>query len=307
MSSFNLSNRRSAFTLVELLVVIAIIGILIALLLPAVQQARESARRIQCTNHLKQMGLGWHNHHDTFQHFPTGGYHWGYHITYVNGSPAFGPEQGASWAFQILPFLEQSSVHEGSGGADELGRSIIAIESPIDGYFCPSRRSPTAHNAVSDWYNFDTKKLALSERRSFKHAQIDYAASNYDSDGILFHSSTTTTNSGLMRMAMVTDGTSNTLMVGEKRLNILRLDEYQGDDNEGYTSGWDHDVIRSTRRQPLPDPKGGFGDYRFGSSHPGGFTTLLVDGSVRFIPYTIDLTMFDLLGKRSDGQVITLD
>ncbi|PHR96479.1 MAG: prepilin-type cleavage/methylation domain-containing protein [Blastopirellula sp.] len=319
MTSFNRGKSRRAFTLVELLVVIAIIGILIALLLPAVQQARESARRIQCTNHLKQIGLAWQNHHDTYKFFPTGGYHWSYHITYDRDSPAIGKQQGAGWAYQILPFMEQQNVYEGSGGADNLAKSIIAMETPIAGYYCPSRRPAIAHPENNDWYRCNTQKLTLSDKRRHEFAQTDYAASNSDRDGVLSRP----TNSGCngstptqpkdnhkqweITMSAITDGTSNTLMVGEKRLATQNLGKYQGDDNEGYTSGWDHDVLRSTRRQPLPDPRTGNGANRFGSSHPGGFNALLVDGSVRFIPYTIELTMFDRLGKRSDGQVLTLD
>ncbi len=108
---------RMGFTLVELLVVIAIIGILIALLLPAVQAAREAARRIECGNHLKQIGLGALNHHETHRHMPTGG--WGWRWT---GDPdkGFGKDQPGGWAFAILPFIEEQNLHDlGRGQSDK--------------------------------------------------------------------------------------------------------------------------------------------------------------------------------------------
>ncbi|PQO26438.1 DUF1559 domain-containing protein [Blastopirellula marina] len=311
--------RESGFTLVELLVVIAIIGVLIALLLPAVQQAREAARRMQCTNQLKQIGLAWHNHHDTYKTFPTGGYFWSYHITYANGSPAIGKDQGAGWGFQILPFMEQTAVWEGGSATDNLGRSIVSMETPISTYFCPSRRQPLAYGPVTDWYAFGPDKLCLTDKRSFGHAGTDYAAANAEGNGILARPSDNTGCSSSspsgpkkghrqdLGMHSISDGTSNTIMVGDKRLNIANLGNYQGDDNEGYTSGWDHDTVRYTNRVPLPDPKTNDGNQRFGSSHIGGINAVLADGSVRSITYQIDLATFTYLGNIDDGQPITLN
>lgn len=115
-------------------------------------------------------------------------------------------------------------------------------------------------------------------------------------------------NQGPITTALVSDGTSNTILVGEKRLNQLGLGNFQGDDNEGYTSGWDHDVIRYTDREPRPDPNasGAWGEERFGSSHPGGFQVVLADGSVRFLSFDIDLTNFVRLGRRNDGETVFL-
>src|SRR3954462_14429918 len=105
---------QRAFTLVELLVVIAIIGVLVALLLPAVQAAREAARRIQCTNNLKQIGLGFHNHTDINGHLPTGGWGWGW---VGDADLGAGKTQTGSWPFNILPYIEQKAIYDLSGGA----------------------------------------------------------------------------------------------------------------------------------------------------------------------------------------------
>src|SRR6476646_4881676 len=106
-------HRRRGFTLVEWLVVIAIIGVLVALLLPAVQAAREAARRMHCQNNLKQIGLGWHQHTDTHGHLPTGGWGWGWVGDADQGA---GINQTGSWPFNILPFIEQKAIYDMSGG-----------------------------------------------------------------------------------------------------------------------------------------------------------------------------------------------
>jgi prepilin-type N-terminal cleavage/methylation domain-containing protein/prepilin-type processing-associated H-X9-DG protein len=130
--------RQRGFTLVELLVVIAIIGILVALLLPAIQAAREAARRTQCKNHIKQIILAMHNHVTNQKVFPSGGIGpWPKIENYVSGGRPYGAEkQGLSWAFQILPYLEENAVHG-------IVTTPQMYEAAVDIYFCPSRRGPT--------------------------------------------------------------------------------------------------------------------------------------------------------------------
>jgi prepilin-type N-terminal cleavage/methylation domain-containing protein/prepilin-type processing-associated H-X9-DG protein len=131
---------RKAFTLVELLVVIAIIGGLVALLLPAIQAAREAARRTQCRNNLKNIGLSLLNYETAFNYFPTGGTTFGDRLECYcqNGKPWQAPKQGMSWAFQILPYLEQ-------GALANIGSSDIVQNTPVALYNCPSRRGPTQY------------------------------------------------------------------------------------------------------------------------------------------------------------------
>jgi prepilin-type N-terminal cleavage/methylation domain-containing protein/prepilin-type processing-associated H-X9-DG protein len=284
--------HRPGFTLIELLVVIAIIAVLIGLLLPAVQKVREAAARTQCANNLKQIGLAFHTHHDQYQFFPGGGWDWSTPPTYVNGSPAVGAQQQAGWGFQILPFIEATSVWRGGAATTDLGRIAVAVGTTNKVFFCPTRRPPQTVTFGDPGY-LNGAVLA--------RALCDYAASNYEGTGVVRQSQPNTT-------ASITDGLSNTLLAGDKRLDLLNLGQPQDDDNEGYTSGFDEDTIRRTAREsepPAPDPRDGFtGGLRFGSSHPGRFNVVLADGSVRSIAYSIDPAVFRRLGDKADGEVI---
>src|SRR5438067_7300612 len=221
--------RRSAFTLIELLVVIAIIGILVGLLLPAVQKIREAANRMKCQNNLKQIGLALHNHHDQLGKFPAGGQTWQDPPTYLAvGQPAQLDQQRGGWMFQILPFIEQDNAWRGANKTTIADCQIQAIGAKVPNFFCPSRGAPRSFTGGS-WYG---------PGGTYAHAQTDYAASNLENTGIIPY------GYNGRHMADIQDGTSTTLMVSEKRLNRTYLGQFQGDDNEGYTSGWDHDVER---------------------------------------------------------------
>jgi prepilin-type N-terminal cleavage/methylation domain-containing protein len=138
--------HRDGFTLVELLVVIAIIGILIALLLPAVQAARESSRRAHCSNNLKQLGLGFHNYEDTYKRFPHGGQGIQQQRTHsppVTGAITTGREQQWGWAYQILPYMEMQSLWE------EPNQDLIRA-TMVPGYFCPSRARERIFHRLQD-------------------------------------------------------------------------------------------------------------------------------------------------------------
>jgi prepilin-type N-terminal cleavage/methylation domain-containing protein/prepilin-type processing-associated H-X9-DG protein len=280
--------RPPGFTLIELLVVIAILAVLIAVLVPAVQKVRASAARAQCQNNLKQIGLAFHNHHNQFNYFPTGGWDWFCPPTYVNGQPAVGAQQQASWAFQILPYLDAENTWRAG--------PLIAIATPQPLYFCPLRRGPQTVTYQDEY------TPPLTNNGMVTHALGDYAASNWEGTGVVQRYKPN-------RISDITDGTASTLLVSEKRLNLANLGQPQPDDNEGYTAGWDEDTIRSTALSPEPDFLGTTWDRsrHFGSSHANGVNALFADGSVRAIAYTIDPVLFGYIGNKSDGQAVSFD
>jgi prepilin-type N-terminal cleavage/methylation domain-containing protein len=274
--------RRAGFTLVELLVVLAIIALLVGLLLPAVQKVREAAARTSCQNNLHQMGIAFLNHHDAQGYLPSGGWDWFYPPNYVGGTPAVGARQQAGWGFQILPWIEATNTWRAG--------PVVAIATPNRLFFCPARRPPQTVTYPDEY----TPPLTGGD---LTHALCDYAASNLDGTGVV-------TQYTPLRLTDITDGTSNTLLVGEKWLDLGDLGQVQPGDNEGYTVGWDHDTVRDTQQPPVPDNSSQPGDHsqQFGSSHPGMMNAVLADGSVHAILFSIDPTVFSYLGNRQDGQ-----
>jgi prepilin-type N-terminal cleavage/methylation domain-containing protein len=299
-----LSPSRRAFTLVELLVVIAIIGILVALLLPAVQAAREAARRTQCNNNLKQMGLALHNHHDTYKIFPTGGT-WPWeaqplaHPTPQNQNGGYGP----GWPFQILPFMEQANLYDQTLSTGNV--NFARINKPVEFYFCPSRRAPTVQ---VDRYLMDYASATPADSPNswdqFWYGQVWSNPQNVTYHGLIVRSG----NNRFSRMATAVDGLSNVILIGEKQLHPMRYESGDWHDDCGWTDGWDPDIVRYTGFIPMSDrdyPKNfGWEGYRFGSIHPAGFNALLGDGSVRLIRFNVDATVFNNLGHVRDGAPI---
>jgi hypothetical protein len=269
------------------LVVIAIITLLMALILPAVQKGREAANRMICKNNLKQLAIAFHNFHNDMGFFPSGG--WGFWAppTYNKSStPLLGPNQGAGWGFQILPYIE----------ADEIWTAgpVKAVATTHKLFFCPSRRGPQSILWPDNYVPPLTGGI-------LEHALCDYAASNLEGTGVVQRIVP-------IRIADIHDGTSNTLLAGDKRINLTYLGKRQSDDNEGYTAGFDKDTIRSTKRAPARDFSGiGDGQLMFGSSHPAGISAVFADGSVHTVSYDIDVKIFRLLGERDDGQTIPDD
>ena len=346
------------FTLVELLVVITIIGILIALLLPAVQAAREAARRLQCQNNLKQLSLAALTFEQANGHLPSGG--WGFHSV---ADPDRGTdiEQPGGWIYSILPQMEQMALYQlgSDGDADNWTSAQLAgvaqmLQTPLGMMTCPSRRRPIVYPAnylngnAPPWYVGETWN-PLGSNPVNRVARGDYAACAgdqyyawimgfagptdlvqardwtknnkwpnmvtgangpgypfYPATGISFMRSRIT-------MADISDGTSNTYMLGERYLDPLHYDDGQdGGDNVCLFSGYDNDGHRTTYYQgenppshtPMQDTPG-YPDYnRFGSAHATGCHMSFCDGSVQLISYSIDAEIHRRLGNCHDGMVI---
>ncbi len=317
------SRRLQGFTIIELLVSIAIIAILTALLMPAVQAAREAARKAECKSHLRQLGIAVTLHESTHGWLPTGG--WGPHWT---GLPVrgYGSDQPGGWIFNVLPYVEQESVRDlgsaSASSAPDASANAARLQSAVALFHCPSRRSSIPYENSRQPYYCDPV---------FAVARNDYAMNGgtrlvrYDpspetlADAESFGWPDMSAVNGLthqrsqIRLRDVTDGLTNTIMIGEKH---LRRDRYSTGtdlgDNESMYTGDLADLVRFTGPgddlsfRPLSDA---FSTSRegliFGSSHAGGFHVALCDGSVRFLSYNISLETFSRYGDRADGLAVS--
>jgi prepilin-type N-terminal cleavage/methylation domain-containing protein len=332
------SRPERAFTLVELLVVIAIIGILIALLLPAVQAAREAARRMQCSNHLKQLGLALHNYHDSFKSFPSVG--------------GFSSPYGWGFLPLILPQLEQQPLYDQCDFRDSVGCANMqpVYSASVSVLHCPSDPGDTLKNdrtipnvscrsgpamttgsvtgqvthyvgSFGDGYIVDENLGYTGSATS--RAQYgcggcneggDFPTANCPEPGIgygggryhrgLFNYSGDTPP---VRIADITDGTSNTIMMGHTS-GVARSTSLVWTTSTGNVHGTSL-PINFNLQYAKANPPYGEPSWRgrgFQSHHPGGSTFLIGDGSVTFLSETIEMKTYNALGSRAGGEVASL-
>lgn len=331
---------QPGFTLIELLVVIAVIGILVGLLLPAVQFARETARRMQCQSHLKQISLSALNFESTHHRFPSGG--WGFQWQGYSDISSIAGQSG-SWTYSLLPYLEQESLYElgtyqaPSGLRDQQLRRRVSSAVPV--YNCPSRRgsepalfdpscascaSPigvddplqstvrgdyaaNAGDGVPDlsalgswpstfWGPADVAEATvLSRSNGWPKPPLDWSGISWLARSV--------------RLSDLTDGTSHTILFGEK---YVRQDAYytgiDWGDNEPLYGGFNNDNHRSTHPAfPLMrDRRGVISIGSFGSAHSSVVNFAMSDGSVHSIAYAADLSVFRHLGNRHDGMSVSI-
>jgi prepilin-type N-terminal cleavage/methylation domain-containing protein/prepilin-type processing-associated H-X9-DG protein len=326
---------RRAFTLIELLVVIAIIAVLIGLLLPAIQKVREAANRTKCTNNLKQIGLGMHNYHSTYNKFP-----WGWNGSeFPNTATATMTDKPWAWGTYLLPFIEQDNLYRRLNPAVNSLQSVFqndlaALQISIPTYVCPS----------------DTIQGGLNMNRPFKYmvtgqtvfvAQSNYVCAHGNAGGTgVFQGAAVIANPvGLTppiahSIPEITDGTSNTFLVGERCSRLIRPPHaptggqyaavWCGFDSYDHPGPADKDAVlfhTYWRMQDGSDGADTFGDFPdtcAASNHPGGCNFCLADGSVRFVSESISWTdgtvsdmtkwgSYNKAGAMADGQVMGSD
>jgi prepilin-type N-terminal cleavage/methylation domain-containing protein len=337
--------RRRAFTLVELLVVIAIIGVLVALLLPAVQAAREAARRSQCTNHLKQWGLALHNYHDTYQSMPSVG---GFNATH-------------GWGFMplVLSFVEQSPLatqvdfcrlpvtHASHAPVRQASIPVMWCPSDIGARLYTNRAMPIAGTGDGDTtslYRATVTNYVGSYGDGFNNVPTDTyggdgAMARYGAGGCASNTSGTATTAcpspGLgygggrnhrgifdyrgeaaaVKFADILDGTSNTVLMGHVT-TFASSNSLIWCSSTGAVNGTSLPInfaLKICKGTPGMYPGGCNGlasswmSRGFHSFHPGGTVSLLCDGSVRFVPETIDLRVHNAMGSRAGGESVSMN
>lgn len=313
--------RRHGFTLVELLVVITIIGILVTMLLPAVQAAREAARKNSCLNNLKQLTLACMQHESARHCYPTGGWSGAW-----SGDPdRNGQKQPGGWTYNVLPYMDQQPLHDKGINlvSSPTQKQIFlsqAMQFPLPIFYCPTRRAPMVYPLSASTCNSQSGTPAA--------ARTDYAANAGTQINIVWANCPATGNPSfadvpgyqfpdmslndgvIFTLSMVTqtdvrDGTANTMMLSEKYLNP---DNYTNGVDPGDSSpifaGFSASFERYANNGPLEDRRHLSDSISFGSCHVDGLNICTCDGSGHWTNYACDTPTFRLLCCRNDGETL---
>ena len=282
--------RRGGFTLIELVVVIAIIGILIGLLLPAVQKVREAAARITCTNNLKQIGLALHNYHDTNRSFPSG---------YVSNFDGNGNDTGPGWgwAAYILPHMEQSGLNSAIRFDQPIEAPVNSgvRVTPVKSYLCPSDDAPPTF-AAQRFDSVGNPVATICQLASANYIGVfGVSEPGVDGEGVFFRNST-------VGFKDITDGASQTLMVGE-RAHTLAPATWVGSvaEAEAFPYNSSNMVLGHTGESDGVTPTE---SNHFSSRHSGGVHFLFADGHVHFLTTSVSEPVFKALSTRAGGEPV---
>jgi prepilin-type N-terminal cleavage/methylation domain-containing protein/prepilin-type processing-associated H-X9-DG protein len=313
-------SHRSAFTLIELLVVIAIIAILIALLLPAVQQAREAARRTQCKNNLKQIGIALHNYHDVHSRFPPGAF-------WNNPHNGLAYQQG-SLLVHILPQVEQANIFQQIKFANPPGRNInntvmpdgrlMRITVQVPGYRCPSDTAGRSWNGLSVVQNYAGSKGATNAGSAVNGNPagpcpdqfLAYRKPGASGNGVAgpFYR-----NGRCDRISDIRDGMTNTIFVGEVRpecSNHISQGWLQSNNGQGmFGTLYPINLDTCDRTNPALGCRwfnNWTNEFGFKSRHTGGAQFLFGDGAVRFVSENVDHGVYNRMGGKADGEVFAM-
>jgi prepilin-type N-terminal cleavage/methylation domain-containing protein/prepilin-type processing-associated H-X9-DG protein len=306
-----IAQRRAGFTLIELLVVIAIIGVLISLLLPAVQKVRESGQRITCSNNLKQLGLAVHHYSDAYGKLPADTL-----LTRNWGTPTQGQNWSAanwSWLARILPYIEQDNLYkEAHIPTNRLSDSQAECAMPVKTFLCPSDNAISAGPRTDQW-NLAPVPVGQTNYKGVIGSTWIYSSearwnngTARDPDGLEYGNGMFHRNAHLRprRLAEVTDGASNTFMIGEDlpEKNKHCSWPYANGSTGTCSIGPNCKRINGTEYDPNDWPN----VYSFRSRHPGGLQFCFADGSVRFIPDAIEIQVYRALASAYGGEVVTV-
>ena len=318
---------RRAFTLVELLVVITIIGILVALLLPAVQAAREAARRLQCGNNLKQMGLGAINHEAACGFYPSGG--WSF--TWIGDADrGFGKSQPGGWVYNILPYIDQANIYNMPRDGDpnrvtaaQLEGAARMIATTIPGMLCPSLCRDPSQLFSSPQRLFNANYVKQVARSTYAANAGDQGANHLgigpdtveSAETFPWPDSRICTGVSFQRSEVaisdISDGVGNTILFAEKYVDPNEwspdASTAHGDETNMYI-GFDCDMFRTAYFPPMQYAAGvGDGDgTRFGSTHASSFGAVFCDVAVHWVHYDIDLAVFRNLTNRKDSKYVNI-